>query len=413
MQVLLINRSDTEGGAAKATFRLHQGLLKYREIQPTYLVGIKKSDETSIVTLNRKFIEIHAKAINYFDKLLLKPYKTKDTFSINWIPTRIHNYINKRNIDLVHIHWIGHGFMKIESLKKINVPIVWTLHDMWPFTGGCHTANDCIKYKRYCGACPLLNSNRKNDFSKRIFGRKIRSYSKINNLTVVALSKWLEGCARNSFLFKNLRIVHLPNGIDTNVYKPIDKMIARKILNIPIDRKIILYGAINAISDKNKGFNYLLSSLRNINNDNLYLTVFGSAEPPKKNRHSGKTHYFGKINDDFTLALIYSAADLTVVPSLQENLSCVIMESLSCGTPVVAFDVGGNPDLIDNKINGYLAKRNDIFDLAKGIQWILDDEKRYQKMSTNARKKVLDKYDINFVSKEYINLYKEILKSKY
>jgi len=409
MKILIVNTYDTYGGAAKAAHRLHSGLLEYG-IDSSMLVQMKKSDEYKIIGPSSNF----QKALAFFkpvlDKIPTFFYKKRDKtyFSPAWIPSKnVINEINKIKPDIVHLHWINDGMIKIEDLAKINAPIIWSLHDMWAFTGGCHYDKECGGYKTNCGNCKILHSDKKNDLSAKIFMRKRKTYSKITNLTVVGLSRWLADDAKKSLLFKTNNIVNLPNPINTEIFKPMDKMVARKVLNLPQHKKLVFFGAVNAKNDPRKGFKELTEAIQKLKIDNIELVVFGSSLPENPMNFGFKTHYLGHLHDDISLVTLYSSADVIVVPSLQENLSNVIIESLACGLPVVAFHIGGNQDMIAHKTNGYLAKPFDITDLAYGIEWILKN-KTYKDLSQNARNCILKKFSYDAVIPKYIKLYKTI-----
>ena len=266
----------------------------------------------------------------------------------------------------------------------------------------------CEKYKQSCGACPVLGSQKEFDLSRRVFNRKKKAFSK-KDIVIVGLSKWLYECSKNSILLQHKKHVNIPNPIDTNVFKPLDKNHSRSLWNLPQNKKLILFGAMSATSDINKGFKELKDALHRLDKkDNIELVVFGSSKPQNAPDFGFKTHYLGHLYDDVSLVTLYSAVDVMVVPSLQENLSNAVMESLACATPVVAFDVGGNGDMIVHKENGYLAKPFEATDLKNGIEWVLNAP-NYQKLSQNAREKVVREFDSKIVAKKYIDLYREIL----
>jgi len=229
-------------------------------------------------------------------------------------------------------------------------------------------------------------------------------------MIIVGLSKWINECSKNSSLLKDKKHINLPNPLDTSIFKPFHKEKARELWNLPHDKKLVLFGAMSATSDINKGYKELSEALHKLTYKDVELVVFGSSEPQNAPNFGFKTHYVGQLHDDVSLVTLYSAVDVMVVPSLQENLSNAIMESLACGTPVVAFDIGGNSDMIEQKQNGYLAKPFDTTDLKDGIEWILNlSENEYNKLSYNAREKVVREFDSKIVAKKYIELYEEIL----
>jgi glycosyltransferase involved in cell wall biosynthesis len=345
----------------------------------------------------------------FFNPIKNYPNKTKTLFSSSYLDySNISDIINEINPDIVHFHWICDEMIKIEDIAKIKAPIVWSLHDMWAFTGGCHYDEECGRYINGCGQCKVLRSKDEYDLSKTVFKRKQRTFSQTPNMTIVGLSRWLANCAKKSSLLRDKRIVNLPNPINTTQYRPVDKITARAILSLPEDKKLVLYGAMNAAADPRKGFNELEEAITKLDKPDIELVVFGSSRPENVSQSKFETYYFGQLNDDISLQILYSACDVMVVPSLQENLSNAIMESMSCATPAVGFAIGGNNDLIDHKTNGYLAVPFDSNDLAKGIEWVLYAD-NYDELCTNARNKVLEKFDSKVVAKQYIELYKEVL----
>jgi len=278
---------------------------------------------------------------------------------------------------------------------------------MWVFTGGCHYDEYCGAYVNECGKCKVLKSNKKNDLSKRIFNRKQKAFQKIQNLTIIGLSKWLENCARNSNLFRKKNVVNFPNPIDTATFRPFNKNQSRDLWHLSQDKKLVLFGAMGIASDPRKGFKELSKALLTVKFLDLELVVFGSSQPENPPDFGFRTHYLGFLNDEVSLVTLYSAVDVMVVPSLQENLSNTIMESLSCSTPVVGFDIGGNSDMIEHKKTGYLSKAFDTDDLANGIDWVLNTPD-YEQLCNNARQKVLKEFDSKVVAKKYIKLYQAI-----
>lgn len=412
MKILFLNTFDITGGAAKAVCRLLKGLQQKNEIQAQMLVQSKKSDDYTVLGPEIFLEKVYSKIVPILDYIPLRFYKKRKNiiFSSSIIPTNVLKKIKHISPDIVHINWITAGFMKIESISRIKEPIIWTLHDSWAFTGGCHIPFECKKYSKNCGCCPILNSNNKNDLSYKNWKRKKKSWENLD-LTIVSPSSWLGECAKKSSLFNNKKICVIPNGLDLSIFKPIDKYIARDILNLPKDNKLVLFGAMNAIVDKNKGFHLLKEALRIINpiHNNLELLIFGSSKPKEEVNLNIKTRFLGQINDELSLSLIYSSADVMVVPSIQETFSQTAVESLACGTPVVAFNSTGPKDIIEHKINGYLAIPFDTSDLANGIQWVLEDNNRLKQLGRNAREKATKCFDINIIARKYIDLYEKVL----
>ena len=412
LKILIVNFSDVDGGAARAASRLHKSLLK-SGIDSQMLVDSKLGDGYSVIEQDSRAVKGIALLRRVLDRLALHLYKncSKTHFSPSLVPfSGLVKRINALNPDIVHLHWVNKAMLSISDIAAIKAPIVWSLHDMWAFTGGCHYDEDCGAYDKSCGECKVLGSTGKNDLSRKVFNKKSSTYAK-KNLTIVGLSQWLAGCAAKSTLFKSNQVVCLPNPIDTSVYSPLDKCTARDLLRLPMDKKLVLFGAMNATSDPRKGYRELCGALLQLKGGEVELVVFGSSKPEIQHDFELKAHYLGQLRDDVTLRALYSAADVMVVPSLQENLSNAVMESLACGTPVVSFDIGGNGDMVEHQQNGYLAKPYDTADLATGIEWVLHAP-NYEELSINAREKVLNEFDSSVVAKQYIQLYESVLEKQ-
>jgi len=340
------------------------------------------------------------------------PARESVVYSVQWLPDHLQSSVQKLQPDVINLHWICNGFVQIESIAKLNCPLVWTLHDMWPFTGGCHYSGDCRGYEHNCGTCPQLGSNTAWDLSRLTWQRKARAWRNIS-LTVVTPSRWLAQCARASTLFGQRRIEVIPYGIDTAVYKPLGQSYARDILNLPQSRFLILFGALNTTADRRKGYALLLSALQQLQtsywNKSPELVLLGTEESNLENQTGFKTHCLGNLSDDVALALAYSAADTFVAPSLQDNLPNTVLEALACGTPSVAFNIGGMPDLIEHQANGYLAEPYRVEDLANGIAWILQDSDRHHKLSDRARQTVEQQFSLALQARRYADLYADVV----
>lgn len=409
MKILHVNSYELFGGAARAAGRLNLALQK-EGLDSKLFVQNRESSSEDVIGPKGNIQPLLSRAKPYLNNLPLRKYKQRrpEKFSPSSVAIApVIDQINRLNPDIVHLHWIVNGFIRIEDLKKIKAPIVWSLHDMWPFTGGCHYDSECERFVSGCYDCPVLQSGKKKDLSYHTFKRKTKTYAQLKNLTIVGLSKWLGECAKRSLLFKDFQIDNLPNPIDPDTYSLMDKQEARSLLNLNSDKKYILFGA----SDDNprKGNAELDKALKELASKNYELLVL-NPQTNKKDSYLLPAQIISKLNDDLSLKVLYNATDVMVLPSLQENLSNVIMESMACGTPVVAFDIGGNPDMIDHRKNGYLAKPFETMDLAKGISWVLEN-KDYKKISDSARRKVMEEFESKKVAKRYVNLYTGILEN--
>ena len=397
------------GGANKAAYRLHRSLLG-QGINSQMLVQNKFSDDYTVIgpksNLRKYLLNPVRPAL---DHIFMKIKKAESLFSTSYLPfSDIISTINGMEPDIVHLHWIAGGMIRIEEIAKIASPIIWSLHDMWPFTGGCHYDKYCGLYKDACGKCKILDKSVENDLSRKTYKRKLKSYSKIKKMKIVATSKWIAGCAKDSALLKSRDLIILPNPINTNIFRRIDKNLSRDIFGIPKDKKVILFGAMSPISDTRKGFDEIFKAINILKLKDTIFVIAGSSKPqdPLKLKHP--VFFIPPLRDEVSLPFIYNVADVMVVPSIQENLANSIVESLSCEVPVVAFDIGGNSDMIAHKKNGYLAKKISPKDLAFGIEWVLKNNKQLG-LSINARKKVKNDFDERLVSKKYIDLYNNFL----
>jgi glycosyltransferase involved in cell wall biosynthesis len=412
MKILLVNTHERQGGAARAAYRLYRAM-RETGCDMEMLVRSKTDDDEHVITPGppTTFRRILARLIS--DGSLLRRYQKRTNLIFNpaYFCTNTNKKIGTVSPDIIHLSWISQGFVGIEALKYWNRPIVWTLQDSWAFTGGCHIPFDCRRYTASCGACPALGSSKDKDLSRWVWKRKKSNWSKVN-LTVVTPSRWMARCAEESSLFRDRRVEVIPNGLDLNRYKSVNKRVSRDILGLSQDKQLILFGAVNATRDPNKGFHLLKEALRYLNSngsaEKAELLLFGTSENQNTPDPGMKCHFKGILQDDISLSVLYSAADIFVAPSIQDNLPNTVMEAMACGTPCIAFHIGGMPDLIDNQENGYLATPYDVRDLARGMSWLLSDNKRRQTLSQNARHKIESQFDIKIVARRYINLYREI-----
>ena len=413
MRVLMLSTSDLAGGAGRAAYRIYQGLQKIG-LDSRMLVQQKVGDDFTVQGPQGRLSEINSWLRPRLDHLLWRCYRSRRRVSWNtaWWPSKIHYRVAREDPDVVNLQWICDGFVPVAALGRMRRPLVLTMQDPWAFTGGCHYPSDCQGYQEQCGACPQLGSRRQWDLSRWVWRRKARHWRPLA-LTVVAISHWLADCARGSSLFREARVEVIPNGLDTERYRPIETRTAREIMGLPQDKQLVLFGAMDALKDERKGGQLLFKALEGLHqagkSKEMELVVFGASRPPEPPSLGFPTHYYGNLHDDYSLALLYSAADVMVVPSVQEALGQTATEACACGTPVVAFDNSGLRDVVDHQQNGYLARGLNTDDLARGIYWVLADPGRQQALGRAARQKALREFDFTVVARRYLEVFQRVL----
>lgn len=414
MKVLHVSHSDISGGAARAAYRLHRAQLAVG-IDSRMLVRSKKSDDWTVqgpvsrieklVNIMRGFIGSHL--------MKLQHSKNVNFHSGNLLPSKLAKEINVSDVDVVNLHWVAGETMSIEDVGRIKKPIVWTMHDMWPFCGAEHVTGYDVNARWRAG---YTKANRGEnelglDLDRYVWQRKLKAWQP--PMHIVAPSHWLAECAKGSKLFEGKSVNVIPNTLNTDVYKPLDNAFCREALNLPSDKKIILFGAMGGGRDPNKGYDLLISALEHLSlsvkDDSVHCVVFGQSEPQKAPELPLKTKWLGHIHDDATLALLYNAATVMVVPSRQENLPQTATEAQACGTPVVAFDCTGLRDVVEHQQTGYLAKAYDSVDMAAGLQWILDNPVEYERLGKNARQRAEKLWNTNIVVEQYRAVYTKVL----
>lgn len=411
-RILHVSPADIRGGACLGAYNLHKALQRCGA-DSHMLVLRKFSNDPSVVTRSPALFDKLEALRDPLDRLPLKPYRWQrhSWWSVGWLPAALKRSIDRLRPDVVQFHWVGRGMVPIAELARLDeYALVWTLRDMWPLTGGCHYAGDCTKYLDGCGGCPQLGSSTRFDLSRWQWRHKQRHWRDLP-ITYVALSNWLAQEARRSPLVGGNEIVRLANGIDIGRFRPHEQAAARNAWNLPQDRQIILFGAMHALADPRKGFSYLVDALRRLSaagwRERAIAVVFGA------DRIEGDfglpVRFLGHVGNDAALAQLYSAADVMATPSLYENAAKTVMEALACGTPVAAFGNTGQFDLIDHRLNGYLAQDRSAADLAAGIAWCLDQRRAGEVLSAQARLKAVSQFNIDAIARDHMLLYERLL----
>jgi glycosyltransferase involved in cell wall biosynthesis len=412
VNVLHLNASDWSGGAARSAFRLNAALCA-AGAQSMVFVRDQSTDAANVFRSQSKV----AKALNvvrpYVDWAAPRLYGARTRFSPGIVPDRLASMIDSLRPDVVNLHWVAAGFMQIETVARIRRPLVWTMHDSWPFTGGCHLPGECRRYMEQCGSCPALRRASEMDLSRLTWKRKYRAWRSVQ-LTVVAPSRWLARSASDSALFRSRKVAHIPNGVDVRRFQPLDQEFARRALGIVGKRPILLFSAFGGAADANKGFDLLLRAASRLSRTapsggRPRILLAGTARMPEGIPPGVEVICAGRVQDEATSVLLNAAADVVACPSRQENLPNVVLEALACGRPVVGFDVGGMSDLIRDGENGRLVKPFDDAALANAIVWVLADDGRRQGMCDVARRIAETEFSLDEQARRYLELYRDVI----
>jgi len=409
MNILHLVSGELTGGAARGAYWLHKALLK-SGIQSRILNKSPASQNTRDpdieVIPNTRISRLKEKAGRF--PVLLYQSREKRLFhtgltGFNFLKSDAYKWA-----DIIHLHWINNGFVDIKSLAKTKKPVVWTMRDMWPMTGGCHYPLDCNRYTTGCGSCPQLHSKRNTDLSSYVVQRKARYIPR--HVKLVGISHWLSECARNSFLYRDFDIQMIHNGINVSEFAPVSKESARSALKIDTKKKIVLIGAQN-VRDFYKGFDKFMAAAPLLDRGKVFLLIFGETDLDAVDSLGIEYRSLGFLYDTVSLQKAYSAADVFVAPSLMDAFGKTLAESLACGTPVVCFDATGPKDIVDHKTNGYRAIPFQHEDLAAGIMWVLADTERHRQLCLEARKKAETSFNIDNIAMQYSDLYQILLNS--
>ncbi|BCD98332.1 glycosyltransferase [Marinagarivorans cellulosilyticus] len=368
MKILHLSYSDADGGAARAAFRLH--IAQRKAGLDSHMLVVNKQTDNPFVHSVGKSKWLRIKIANIIASRLLRLQKTSNPVhhSLNFFASGILQQIDRIAPDIVNLHWVGGEMISVGEISRIKQPAVWTMHDMWPFCGAEHYSDPAgnKRYVQYSTSAIEVDPSLSGvDINKWRARSKAKSWTK-KSITYVCPTNWLAGCARESSLLANSQITVIPNCIDHDLFKPVDKQVCRHLLGLPQNKKLILFGAMSSTSDPRKGFALLESALEKLRGRcDFELVVFGA---------SGiddicdiKTHYMGILKDDISLVALYNACNLFVAPSLQDNLPNTLVESLACGVPCIAFDIGGMQDLVRSSNDGALVQSIDCDALADAI----------------------------------------------
>jgi len=409
MNVLLLN-TYAHGGAGVACRRLLDGL---RANQPA---AQSAADQFDLLTA----ADVGSRWPFYAERLTFLPYERDRSVRFAFSPANFGKNLSQHPLvqraDVLHLHWVNQGLLSLRGIGQLGAlgkPMVWTLHDTWAFTGGCHIFTDCDRFRQSCGHCPYLRQPAADDLSHRVLEQKRRFFSK--NIQFVTCSAWLREVALSSSLLAGQRVEVIPNPIDTAVFRPAEeaeRLRFREEMGIAPAAKILLFVAMN-LRDAHKGFRFLPEALHHLKAQQpelqLEVVVLGKPDAEGLAALPYPTHALGLVQGAERLARIYGAADVFVTPSLADNLPNTVMESLACGTPVAAFRTGGIPEMVGHLREGFIAAQGDSRDLAEGIAWVLSGAVPQEVLRENARQKVLREYANEVVARRYAEIYRGVM----
>jgi glycosyltransferase involved in cell wall biosynthesis len=411
MKVTLLSYEDGGGGAGRAALKLHRALLS-EGVDSRLRVDAKRSDLDSVdnrKSLRHRFVSIAGRALNaHFMKL--QRASDPGLRSPALFDTGLARELNDSDADVVQLNWVC-GLLSIEEIARVVKPVVWRLSDMWAFAGTEHYTDDGQDARWRSG---YTRSNRRAadgllDIDRWAWNRKLRTWKR--PMHIITPSDWLARCVRESALMRDWPVTVIPTTLDVRQFQPWPKALAREILGLPQDLRLVMFGALGGGRDPRKGRSLLQSALRRLAGrlSGAGAVIFGESEPPVAPDFGIPAYWLGHLSDDATLSLAYSAADVLVLPSLQDNLPQTGVEAQSCGCPVVAFDCTGMPDLLEHRRTGYLARAFDIEDLAHGIEWVVADRERNAELSREARARAMRLWAPSVVVPQYVDVYRRAL----
>jgi glycosyltransferase involved in cell wall biosynthesis len=418
LKVLHLNTYEGNGGAGRACLRLSDALNAHgTESEVMVFYQFKESSKTKSFSTS-PFQKARAIFNILSERYLVKAYvkALKTPFSLQWFGRSVIKHPDVKNADIIHLHWINHGFLNpkfLAELDELDKPIVWTFHDSNAFTGGCHVRYSCENYHQQCGFCPLLKASGKDDLSHKTWLRKMKAYA-VLNFHIVAPSTWMANSVKISSLMGAREVNVIGNTIETDIFKPYVKAGAKKFLKIAPEKFVLMSGFMPSKNDKHKGTSYLIEALEKfskrpgVKKENIELVIFGNKDNAEMPDFPFKTTFLGTINNDEHLAKCYSAADAFLTASLEDNLPNTVMESLACATPVIAFKTGGIPDMVKHLQNGYLANYESAVDLANGMEWLYKLPNR-EEIQKEARRTILTEFSPEVIAKKHIHLYETLL----
>lgn len=422
MKVLLVGKSANTGGAAIASVRLMK-VLKGQGVDTEMLVQDGEDVEAGIYSTTHSFLKKQINFLRFVMERLsfLTREKSREVRFLFSLANTGESLVRNKHVldaDIIHLHWINGGFLSLRSLEELlslGKPVVWTFHDMWALTGGCHHALSCEEYTRQCGQCLYLKRPGRGDLSHRLWKKKMQLL-KDHRITVITPSQWMHDCVTRSSLFSHQEVHTIHNPVDHTLFKPADRIQACKNLGLDPSKKYILFGAAS-VQNLYKGFTYFQEAITLLNQDKaavegVEILMFGKSSGDLSHLFPIKLHNIDFVSSMQTLVELYSAAHLFAISSLQDTFPTTVMESMLCGTPVAGFRTGGIPEMIGHLKDGYLAEHKSASDLAGGMKWILSFDP-YNSLSDGVRNAAVKRFSAEHSAVKHVEIYRKLLnKSK-
>ena len=417
MKIAFLNTYDNSGGAAIACLRLVEAIAASGHEVKMH-VREKTISNPHVVDVNPGWQKYPGFFRYALEKLYFLPFEVSKDIRFHFSSANIGKDLSQlksiQEADVIHLHWINHGFLSLKNIEKLvglGKPIVWTLHDKWLFTGGCHITRDCYNYEDACGNCPYLKKPSSTDLSHKIWQNK-KALLENSHIHFVTCSNWLKKLAIGSSLLKDKSVTRIPNPLDTNLYKPLAKKTVRQQLGLPEKAFLVLFVSAN-IASPFKGFKYLVEAFQMIKKEKpelfakMKLVVVGRDKNKLIPSLDFPVIYLGEISNPADLIPVYNACDILAAPSIEDNLPNTVMESLACGVPVVGFETGGIPEMVDHLENGFIAPQKDVRALVQGMEWVFKLENN-NTLSEKARLKVMAHYRYGVIAERYLELYRAL-----
>ena len=409
MKVLHLVAGELNGGAARGAYWLHQALRQIGVDSEILSNATEAYGDDSVISLaDSAFGRLKFAISKRIGRAPVRAYgnRQRRIFNTGFDGIDFTGHPAYSSADLVHLHWVN-GLVSIRALRKVKKPVIWTLRDMWPFTGGCHYALGCERYTGACGQCPQLESTRERDLSRLVLRHKQKWLPQ--GISVIGISRWLSDCARKSELFREYKVATISNNVDTQSFSPLPKKEARRALGLDEAQNIVLVGAQDVASFY-KGFDLFLEALESLRKENVHVVMFGRSNDSDLDSLGVQSTSLGYLSETDALRVAYSAADVFVAPSRMDAFGKTLVEAMSCRTPVVCFDATGPKDIVEHQVTGYRATPFNPQDLAHGIRWVLDQPPdAYQALCRNARERAQQRFDSRVIARQYEALYREAL----